>query len=137
MPDIFIPLDTTLLTNYYTKLRRKGILYQYTLNYIDQKRDSLIKEYPSFSKFKQSFVVTTTMLEDIKKNAEEKKITPKDSTEYNESINEIQQIIKSLIARDLWATSNFYEIINKNDKVLKKAIEVISDKRKYEKQIRD
>jgi len=137
MPDIFIPLDTTRLTDYYTKLRRKGILYQYTLDYIDKKRDSLLKAYPSFAKFKTSFVVTDAMLNTIKKTAEEKKILPKDTAEYQESINEIQLIIKSLIARDLWTTSNFYEIINVDDEVLKKAIEIISDKKKYEKQLRD
>jgi len=137
MPDIFIPLDTNnRLTDYYTQLRRKGILYQYTLNYIDKKRDSLKMVYPYFDKFKKNFVVSDNMLNVIKKEAAAKKIIPKDTAEYQKSISDIQLIIKSLIARDLWSTSNFYEIINKDDKVLKKALEVISNKKEYENHIR-
>jgi len=45
-------------------------------------------------------------------------------------------LVKALLARDLWNTSEFYQIINDTDKGLQKAVEIISDKKKYESQFK-
>lgn len=41
MPDIFIPVDTTKVSNFYNEVWDKNILYRYTLEFADQKRERL------------------------------------------------------------------------------------------------
>ena len=40
-------------------------------------------------------------------------------------------ILKGLVATNIWQTSEYYQIINENDKVIEKALKVISDKKSY------
>ena len=51
MPDIFVPLDTTKLPELYAGLIRKGIIYQFTVSYMDTHRDELKAKYKSFNTF--------------------------------------------------------------------------------------
>lgn len=41
MPDVFVPLDTTRLPNYYSEVMGRNILYKYTLKYTDLHREEL------------------------------------------------------------------------------------------------
>lgn len=41
MPDIFIPVDTTKVSNFYNEVWDKNILYRYTLEFADQTREKL------------------------------------------------------------------------------------------------
>lgn len=43
MPDIFVPLDTVGVTNYYAEVMNKNILYRYTLDYVDKHRAKVNK----------------------------------------------------------------------------------------------
>ncbi|MBO5902702.1 MAG: S41 family peptidase [Tidjanibacter sp.] len=43
MPDIFVPLDTIGVTNYYAEVMNKNILYRYTLDYVDKYRSKVNK----------------------------------------------------------------------------------------------
>jgi len=132
MPDVFIPLDTTRFTKYYSKMSRKGIIYQWVVAYMDKNREEIKAKYPEFKTFKSDFKVTDEMFSEIKKATEAKKIEPKDSAEYEDTKADIDLLVRALLARDIWDTSEFYEIINETDKGLKEAIEIISDKKKYE-----
>lgn len=38
MPDIFVPIDTVGVTDYYAEVMNKNILYRYTLDYVDKHR---------------------------------------------------------------------------------------------------
>ena len=136
MPDIFIPLDTTRFTKYYSKMSRKGILYQYVVAYMDKHRDELKVKYPEFQTFKSKFKVSEEMFAEIRKATEAKKIEPKDEEEYKETKADIELLIRALLARDIWNTSEFYEIINETDKGLKEAISIISSKKEYQKRFK-
>jgi hypothetical protein len=40
-------------------------------------------------------------------------------------------VLKGLVATNIWQTSEYFQIINQNDKVIEKALKVISDKKAY------
>jgi hypothetical protein len=40
-------------------------------------------------------------------------------------------VLKGLVATNMWQTSEYFQIINQNDKVIDKALKVISDKKTY------
>jgi carboxyl-terminal processing protease len=55
--------------------------------------------------------------------------------QFNVSKEEILLVLKGLIATNLYQTSEYFQIINENDKVIEKALSVISDKKSYNKLI--
>ena len=43
MPDIYVPIDTVGVTDYYAEVMNKNILYRYTLDYVDKHRSKVNK----------------------------------------------------------------------------------------------
>jgi carboxyl-terminal processing protease len=132
MPDFFVPIDTTGYTNYYRDIVRKGIVNKFVLNYIDQNRVSIKKGVPDIMTYDKSFnadTVVSQMLvyaekEGLKPNADQIKI----------SKPSLSKLVKAYIARDIWDSNEFYEIYNKDEPLIKEALDVIKnwDSRKKE-----
>jgi carboxyl-terminal processing protease len=131
MPDVFVPLDTSFYSDYYRDLIRKGVLNQFVLQYVDKNRLKIKNAYDSFAKFKANFVLTPEVMADLKNFAVKEGIScnDKDSKVSNE---EISLALKAFIARDLWSTNEFYEILNQRDKNYLKALEVMNDWDNYQ-----
>ena len=70
MPDIFIPLDTAKISDYYVDLQRKNVLNDFTMDYIDKNRESLLKQYPNFKKFQTEFLLDDAFMNEFSKTAE-------------------------------------------------------------------
>mgnify|MGYP000028264401 CR=1 FL=1 len=134
MPDIFVPIDTSFYTDYYSELIRKGILNQFVLEYVDKNRKHLNLEFPDFDKFKNDFLISNELIEKLVKQAEKEGL-PLNEEEVDISKDRISLTLKAYIARDLWSTSEFYEIINVVDRNLQKAIEVMKDWETYRKNL--
>jgi carboxyl-terminal processing protease len=134
MPDIFIPIDTIEYTDYYRDLIRKGILNQFVLQYVDKNRRKLQSTYKSFSSFKKDFTVTSELLEEMNNYAESEGL-PKNDGELLVSQDKISLTLKAYIARDLFTTSEFYEIINREDKNFEKAVEVLKNWEVYSEKL--
>jgi carboxyl-terminal processing protease len=126
MPDIFIPIDTSKSSTYYTNLIRKGVLNQFTLSYLDKNRKSLFAQYPTFADFKKNFKVTDDLMNLLIAAAEKEKIK-KDEKGLAISGDVIKLQIKALLARDLWKNDSYFEVINDINDSYKKALEVLSD----------
>jgi len=124
MPDLFVPIDTTEITDYYRQLVRKGILNKFVLNYVDTRRVSLLLEYKSFKDYQKKYTPSEI---DIQKliNLAESEGLPYNETQFKTSIQQVKLLIKAYIARDLWDSNEFYQIINQNNEVVQKAIEAI------------
>ena len=65
MPDVFIPLDTTKYSSLYGEMFRKGIFSGFTLDYMATNRDLLKAKYPTFEDFKNNFVISDEMLQQV------------------------------------------------------------------------
>ena len=132
MPDIFMPVDTSFNSKLYTNLVRKGVFNKYTVDYALEHRDQLKDNYAEFSQYNKKFKVTDAMIEEIKKLAENEKVTWNDE-EYKRSEKYIKLQIKALIARNVWEMQQYYEVTLKEDPTLKKALEVIGNDREYKR----
>ena len=55
MPDIFIPMDTTRVSDFYWRLHRNNIFNQFVLSYTMAQKDNLLKQYPTFDAFNEKF----------------------------------------------------------------------------------
>jgi carboxyl-terminal processing protease len=71
-------------------------------------------------------------LESFKKMATDAGIKYEDA-QFKLSEKEIVISMKGLIARDLWEMSEYYRIVNTDDVVINNALEIISDKNRYNK----
>jgi len=127
MPDVFVPFDTLPITNYSRDLQRKGITNEFTLSYVDHHRKQLLADYPDIESFKKNFTSDDKFLNEFFAFAEKKELK-KDEEGWKRSSLLIQTILKSVIARDLYGSSAFYEVYNDlmND-TYKKAIECIQN----------
>ncbi|HAN17995.1 MAG: peptidase S41 [Bacteroidetes bacterium GWC2_33_15] len=134
MPDIFVPLDTTSVTEFYSKMVRQGVLNSFVLDYIDKNRKSLKSKYPDFNTYNEKFVVTPKMIEELVIYGANNKIEPK-GDDAKKSEYDFSLIIKALIARDLWDMSEYYQIVNVRDKGFNKAVEVAKNWEKYHSEV--
>jgi carboxyl-terminal processing protease len=134
MPDIFVPLDTTSVTNYYGNIIRQGVLNSFVLDYIDNNRKKLHSTYSDFDRFNSSFVVSEKMFDELIKYAEKNKVTASEE-EIEKSKKDLELLVKALVARDLWDMSEYFQIVNIRDKGFNKAIEIIKDWDFYENEV--
>jgi carboxyl-terminal processing protease len=130
IPDIFIPIDTSKNYGYYNRLVRKRVVYEFVVDYVDQHRNGLAAEYPEFNLFKSDFEISDEMLEELWKAGDEKGIE-RDEESFDFIREHAKRHLKALIARDMWNSNEFYEIINGDDEEIIKAIEVINNDEKY------
>ena len=132
MPDIFVPLDTTLYTDYHRDIVAKGTMSQYALKYIDSNRKKLEKRYKKVGDFVQNFVVDDTMMEELRKMGDADSVEY-DAEEATRSRDMIARQVKALIARDLFDMSAYFEVMNPIDPVYLKGLEIINDDERYRK----
>ena len=124
MPDYFVPIDTTLYSDYHRDLVAKGVVIKTTLNYIEKNRKALTKSYRKFDDFNRKFEVSNELLDELRKEGEKSGVAFNE-TEYNTSLPRIKTQLKALIARDIWEMSEYYQIMNQTDNVVQQALKII------------
>ena len=120
MPDVFVPNDTSGITNYYIKIANAGLLQKFAFDYCDSNRNKLsqsedandlLNRLPNDEALLQSFVKYATQ------NG-----IPARWYYINISSTIIVNQLKSLIARDILGSQSFYHIYNTQDNCVQKAI---------------
>ena len=124
MPDYFVPIDTTLYSDYHRDLVAKGVVIKTTLNYIEKNRKALTKSYRKFDDFNRKFEVSNELLDELRKEGEKSGVAFNE-TEYNTSLPRIKTQLKALIARDIWEMSEYYQVMNQTDDVVQQALKII------------
>ena len=125
MPDFFVPLDTTQYTRFHRQLAAKSIIINANLRYIDKHRNQLKRQYATFDIFNKHFQVPQSMIDDMLADAKKQKVEPKDDNELRQTMPMLRQQVKALIARDLWDMSEYFAIINEENHIVKKALDVL------------
>lgn len=131
VPDIFMPLDTSSYYKYYNQLIRKSIINQFVVNYVDKNRKELVKKYPDFAIFKKNYEVPDSFLESLWEEGVKQGIE-KDEESISFLKEHAKNHLKAILARDLWNSSEFYEIINSQDKEILRALSVINNSNEYD-----
>lgn len=124
MPDYFVPVDTTMYTDYYLALRDKGAIVQQNLKWVDARRAEWLKKYKDLRHFDREFEVTPEMLDELKALGETLGVVYKEK-EYQLAMPLIKAQLKALIARDLWDMNEYFQVINRLSDSMNKAIELL------------
>lgn len=124
MPDIFVPLDTARYSRFVNKAFFAGTINLFAFEYVDKHRGELLQKYPSAAQFISSFRVDEQSISNFYEFAKRKKVEGED-TNKEKSAENLRQLLKALIGRDLYDKDAYYPIINENDHSIQKAIEVL------------
>lgn len=130
MPDIFIPVDTARFTAYHRNLLAKGIVNRFCVQYVDKNRAELKARYGSLDKYKKKFAVDSLMFDRLVKMGEKEQVAC-DTAQLEVSRPLLGLQLKALIGRDIWSDQAYYEIMNTDNKALEKAMEILSDEKRY------
>ena len=125
MPDYFVPLDTTVYTKLYRDLSRKNIILDTYLSYFDKHRSEFKSKYKNFDRFKKDFEVPAELTDSIISQGKRKNAVAADDTELQQTLVSLRRTLKALTARDLWDMSEYFAIINEDNDMIKKAIELL------------
>lgn len=142
MPDIFVPLDTTKYTKYHRNLAAKNVLNDFVLNYMEKNRSSLETKYnlkskeklaeEGLQKFIDHFDITDKDLTTIKEAGDKEKVEFNEE-QFNKAKTLIKKQVKAMIARDLWDTGAYYQIMNDENPIFQKGVEALQNKDLYKK----
>ncbi|MDF2451412.1 MAG: C-terminal processing peptidase-3 [Bacteroidota bacterium] len=125
MPDVFVPIDTTKTNTFLNKVFYTGVINTFAFEYADNNRTQL-KTYGSALKFINDFEVSAAILEEFYAYCAGQKLTL-DNTALKGKTNEaLKPYLKAFIGRDVFDKDAYYPIINKKDKCILKAVEVLS-----------
>ncbi len=137
MPDVYVPIDTTEYTTYYRDMTAKGIINQYVIQYVDKNRKQISKQYKKLKDFDGGFTVTDEMMRDFIAMGEKDSVKY-DEEKYRTSEKLLKDIIKGLIARDIYGDQSAYSIIiNHRNRDLKAACDILNDRERYNRMLRE
>ena len=125
MPDYFVPIDTTLFTNYHRNLVAKGIVSKFTMKYIENHRKELTSEYKNFEDFNKKFNISNDMLSTLREMGDKEEVKFNEE-QYQKSLPLIKTQLKALIARDLWDINEYFRVMNTTNESVQKALEILN-----------
>ena len=124
MPDYFVPIDTTLYTDYHRKLVGKGVIIKFTMKFIEDHRKELADKYKKFDSFNEKFVIDDDMLATLREMGEKEGVKFNEE-QYQKALPLIKTQLKALIARDLWDMNEYFRVMNTTNESVQKALEIL------------
>jgi carboxyl-terminal processing protease len=126
LPDVFVPIDTSMNSVYFTDLLRKGLFNRAVLEYVDANRKRLEKELTDRAAFIQDYAVPQALSDQLVALGESEEI-PFVEADWNTSLPAVNMRLKAILARSLFDTSAFYEVFNPINPIYRRGIEVLND----------
>ncbi len=123
MPDFFVPLDTTEMTDYYMKVAGRNILYRYTMEYADRNRTK-INAVKSVAGLDSLLNADTDMFDDFVRYAGRNGVAP-DARQIRRSEKLLKALLRAYIGRNTpLEETGFYANYYVVDDPVLKALEV-------------
>jgi carboxyl-terminal processing protease len=122
-PDVFVSLDTSGRSHYLTEVLFNGLVNDFAFAYSDRERVKL-KGYKTVENYGRSFNITPDIMNEFVIYAEKNGVKRNDH-QIRQSENILKTQLKALIARNIWNNEGFYPVLQSQDNVLKKALELL------------
>lgn len=127
MPDIFVPIDTTLNYGFYNEMNRKNIINEFMLDYVNKNRNSLLKKYPDVDAFKKTYTISDDLIAQLIDTAKKDSVENKEPEKFKEALPTVKVLLKALMARYLWDAEAYARIANEINPIYLKALEALSN----------
>lgn len=126
MPDLFIPLDTTYMSNYFSEVSGRNILYRYTLDYTDRNR-AKIDRVKSMAELDRLLEGDEMLMEHFYDYAEKQGVQ-RNAADIKKSGRVMEAQVKAYVGRNSKMEDNaFYHFIYPIDETLSAAVKVLRD----------
>lgn len=124
MPDIFVPLDTTGVTDYYIRVTRRNLVYRYAFRFVEQHRLETrpLRTFEQVDAFLQRFDLFTDFVTYASKNG-----VSTNQAQLRQSRFVLETQLRAVIARNIIDNDGFYPYIKDIDETLLRAIAELED----------
>ena len=126
MPDIFVPIDTTFSSSYYSKIMYSGLLNNFSFQYSDKNR-TMLNGFKSGLNFSEKFNVTSQLMNELLAYLEKNNIK-KDEPGFRRSADRMKIQLKAFIGRSIFNNEGYFSVVNRADKTIKSAINLLNGK---------
>jgi carboxyl-terminal processing protease len=130
VPDVFLPLDESYRTPYFSHIIYSGMINNFAFDYADTHREELLSIYDgntdTDNNFVNNFTISDALFDEFVAFTIENGFDPSEE-DLKKSGGMIRNRIKALIGRNIWDNDVYYKILNQKDADIKKAIEVSED----------
>ncbi|WP_299705776.1 S41 family peptidase [uncultured Pontibacter sp.] len=119
MPDVFVPRDTTELSELLSQLYSKNVIREYALAYYNDNRKDL--EKMSMDKFIKSFNVSDKMMKELMRMAAQSEVKY-DEAQYKRSQGLLRNNVKAFIGRSVYGNPGFFPILHEKDEEFQESL---------------
>lgn len=123
MPDIFVPEDTTGFSSYYLSVANAGLLQKFAFDVSDRYR-SMLNGVKDLNRLLKVLPRDNTLLENFVEYAAANGVAPR-WYYIRRSRDLLLSQIKAFIARDVLGYAAFVEMLNKDDRTVIKAVDLL------------
>lgn len=120
LPDIYIPLDTTMYTGYYTDLAGKGVLNEFVFQHLVSRGT----RFTNVSDLLRDFKLKEDDFAELKRLAAAKNIKSAMS-DSPQSRKAIEADVKALLARYYLGDEGFYKVLNAEDQAIARSLDAL------------
>ena len=119
IPDVFVPINTKMQNETVNRIMASGIMSYFVFENLDKDRHA----YDNFTKeeFIKNFEVTDAVLQQFQEYLNERARYKIPFVAYN---NEIKLYLKATLAEQLFGNEAYVQVINSNDMMLDKVLEI-------------
>ena len=130
VPDIFIPLNESYRSAYFSHIIYSGMINNFAFDYADTHRDELLSKFDGNKDPKHNYIddfkVSNELFNEFVDFTKAGGIDPS-KKDLKKSEEMIKNRLKALIGRNIWDNEVYYKILNQKDLDIKKALEVSED----------
>lgn len=125
-PDILIPIDTTQYSKFFEVVISHGYIYDFAFEWADNHREKLRKTFPGGIGFAKEHGADAMLYSQFIQFVKSKNVlvSPADA---QQSRDIIIIRLKAGIARNIWGTDVYHQVLGENDPTILRAIEILSE----------
>ncbi|PHN07948.1 S41 family peptidase [Flavilitoribacter nigricans] len=121
-PDVFVPIDTNLFSDTYLLLRQ--YIPEFTFGYVED-NNAQFSEY-TLEKFVERYTVSNALFGEFMDYVRTKGLK-EELPNLKNVRKELDLLIKARIARQLFGDEGFFTVLNSNDEMVRKALEILKE----------
>ena len=126
LPDLFVPLDTTLNSPTFSRILRKGLCSKYALAEVDAHRTAWETRHASEDDFVRNMGFSEEEIAAFKAYVVEEGVEV-DEEDWARSLPAIELRLKAFFGRNTYESKTFYRVIGGLNEALQEAIRVLND----------
>ncbi len=123
MPDIFVPLERNNYSDSYKQLINSSLIIEFCFNYSNNNKANLLKQFGNGENYVQKMSISDQILQEYVTFYKQKSGL-KNLTLSGIEKAKIKTWLKALIGRNLFQEEAFWPILNKEDKVIQRALQI-------------